>query len=84
MWDEAKRDAQELLERVCSEKYEARLRYHQICQAPNAEELARADASALRILALEEHDNRLAEIWKDILRELDAILKDEETKATCE
>ena len=64
---------------VDEENYRVRLEFHQTCQEPDAESLARADASVLHILALEEYDDRLLAIWNDINGRLRAVM--EELKA---
>lgn len=38
--------------------------------------MARADASVLKQLALEEYDERLAAIWEDVQRRLGAVMAD--------
>ncbi len=73
-WEATKREVQELFVKASREQYEERLDHHQTCQAPNAEELARAEASALRILLIEERDRRLAQIWATILRRVETVL----------
>ncbi len=79
-WEATKREVQQLFEKACREQYEEQLESHQICRAPNAEEQARAKASALRIFLIEERDRRLASIWADILRRVEAVLGDKEAQ----
>jgi hypothetical protein len=73
-WRATKAEVQALFEKACQQQYEELLDYHRICAAPDPEEAARAEASALRILLIEERDRRLAAIWADILRRLEAVL----------
>jgi hypothetical protein len=77
-WEATKRDVQELFENACRAQHEEQLAYHQTYHTPNAEEQARVDASALRIFLIEERDRRLALVWADILRRVEAVLAEKE------
>lgn len=81
-WAEAKRREQEEYERVCRLEYEGRLMYHQLLKTPDAEYVARGEASACRILFMEDRDRKLAAIWSAVLRKVDAVLKGGATRVT--
>ncbi len=76
IWEDAKREAKELLDAACEENYQTRLEYHRTCRELPPEVLARADASVLRQLCMEEYDERLATIWRDITARVSRVLED--------
>lgn len=80
-WEESKRTEQAVFDRVCQEEYERRLEYHQICQTPNPEEVARRETNLCKILFQEELDGRLWIIWQDIMRRVRAVLADKAAEA---
>lgn len=59
LWEGHKAEAADLFARADRENYEHRLRYHETCGAAEPEVLARAEASALRQLLVEEREQRL-------------------------
>ena len=73
-WEEAKKTEQAVFERVCHEEYESRLEYHQICQTPEPELVARREVNLLGPLLREELDGRLLVLWMDIVRRVNAVL----------
>ena len=76
IWDEARNEAFTLFDRAKAEQLEEQIRYHHICQNPDGESVAKAEASALTQLLIEERDQRLDTIWKDITRRVNAVLED--------
>lgn len=74
-WAEAKRREQEEYERVCRLEYEGRLIYHQLLRTPDAEDVAPAEASACRILFMEERDRKLDAIWNETAAKVKAVLE---------
>lgn len=76
LWEDAKREAKDLFEKADQENYEHCLNYHRTCGTPDAEERARAEASALRQLLFEEQEERLGVIWADILGRVQRVMED--------
>lgn len=81
IWENAKREAEDLFERASAEQYEDRLDCYRTCGESNAEELAQRDAGLLRLLLREEKEKRLTAIWTDILRRVEAVLADTNAKS---
>jgi hypothetical protein len=76
IWEEAKREAKDLLAKACEENYRTRLDYHRTCGELHPETLAKADAGVLKQLALEDYDRRLASIWEDVYRRVSEVLEE--------
>jgi hypothetical protein len=73
-WEETKREVQALFERDCTKEYELRLNYHRACGEPNAEGLARQDATLIRPMLAEKREHRLTLVWTEILRRAQAVM----------
>lgn len=74
LWEGHKAEAADLFARADRENYEHCLRYHEACGAAQPEVLARAEASALRQLLVEERERRLQGIWEDTLARVNEVL----------
>ena len=81
-WEDVKRTERAVFDRVCREEYERRLEYHQICQTPDPEAVARRETHLCTILFQEELDGRLSILWADITRRLQAVLASKEAEGT--
>ena len=75
-WERTKAEEQAVFERVCTEEYEGRKMYHEICKTPDPDAAARHEANLLRPILKEELDTRLAERWEIIRRKVAAVLAD--------
>lgn len=80
-WEQTKRTEQEVFDRVCQEEYKRRVEYHQICQTPDPEEVAREEVRLLTPLLREELDERLMILWQDTLRRVRTVLADKAAEA---
>jgi hypothetical protein len=80
-WEETKREVQALFEHACTEQYQLRLDFHRTCGDPDAEELARREAALIRPMLAEEREQRLALVWSQILRRVEAVLADKAAEA---
>lgn len=80
-WEETRREVQALFEKGCTEEYERRLDYYRICGEPDAVERARREAALIRPMLAEEREQRLALVWADILRRVQAVLADKAAAA---
>jgi len=72
-----KAEAADLFARADRENYEHCLRHHEACGEAQPEVLARAEASALRQLLVEEREQRLKGIWEDILARVNEVLTED-------
>lgn len=74
LWEGHKAEAADLFAKADRENYEHCLRHPETCGAAQPEVLARAEASALRQLLVEEREQRLKGIWEDILARVNEVL----------
>src|SRR5205814_8827371 len=65
LWEQMRDETRALFERASKQRSAERLEYHRICGTPNAEDVARAEAGALRQLLIEEREQRLTTAWAD-------------------
>lgn len=80
-WEETKREVHALFEKACTEQYEIRLDYHRTCGEPDAEEQALREAALIRPMLAEEREHRLALVWAEILRRVEAVVADKAADA---
>lgn len=80
-WDEAKAKAAAVLKLNADEQLAECLRYHVACGTPDAEDVAGAEAGALRQLLIEARDARLAAIWADTLAQVRAVMEEKKRGA---
>jgi hypothetical protein len=73
-WAAAKRREKDEYEWECRLEHMGRLLYHALLRTPDAEDVARGEASACRILFMEERDRKLAAIWAEVLQKVNAVL----------
>ncbi len=81
-WAEWQRLEQEAFERVCKERYDYALNFHQICRTPNPEDVAREEVRLCRPMWEEELNARLTQLWQEITRRVNAVLEDIKDEST--
>ena len=74
LWEETKAEAARLFQAGCDEYLRQCREYHAAQQTPDGEEVARAEASALRQLLIEQREARLTAIWNETLTQVNAVL----------
>ena len=79
IWEEAKAEAEGLLEKASEEEYAQRKERYEIEQDPDPDGRALRETNLVRHLLREEGDKRLQTIWDDITRRVDELLREKES-----